>query len=346
LLSSALDARAFSACTVEVGHGSGPVWQRAYGRTSFDPDAAPCTLDTVFDLASLTKVVATTALAMRHAARGTLPLDARVVNRLSNWRDLGADSAFADRARMTVRQLLDHSAGYPAHLDLWEYARGRDAIELAIRDTPLAHPPGTTAVYSDLGFMLLGFLLEDAGQAPLDRQIAAMPEVIAPGIVFTPPATWRPRTAATEIDRVTGQSLVGVVHDENARALGGVAGHAGLFGTAPDVGAHARLVLRTFRQDTPLGRPQQMREFARQSQLAGSSRALGWDTMRPTSSCGSKFSPTSIGHTGFTGTSLWIDWERDRYVVLLTNRVHPTRENDALVKLRPRVHDAIADAFV
>ena len=137
----------------------------------------------------------------------------------------------------------------------------------------------------------------------------------------------------------------GEVHDENARALGGVAGHAGLFGTAGDVGAFARLVLRTFHEPTGMGTPSLMRTFAARCQVPASSRALGWDTMRPTSSCGSLLSADAIGHTGFTGTSLWIDHARDLYVVLLTNRVHPTRTNDAHLSLRPRVHDAIVTAF-
>ena len=126
--------------------------------------------------------------------------------------------------------------------------------------------------------------------------------------------------------------------------LGGVAAQAGLFGTAAAVGAFARLVLETFQRDTILGSPDLMRTFATRTRVPGSSRALGWDTMLPTSSCGTRMSRTAIGHTGFTGTSLWIDWERDLYVVLLTNRVHPTRANERLTALRPRVHDAIVDA--
>ena len=131
------------------------------------------------------------------------------------------------------------------------------------------------------------------------------------------------------------------MHDENTWALGGVAGHAGLFGTAAAVGAFARAVLRTLAGEPVLAAPETMRAFIARQPVPGSSRALGWDTMLPTSSCGSSLSPTAIGHTGFTGTSLWIDWERDLYVVLLTNRVHPTRENDRIRQVRPRVHDAI-----
>jgi CubicO group peptidase (beta-lactamase class C family) len=135
--------------------------------------------------------------------------------------------------------------------------------------------------------------------------------------------------------------LVGEVHDENAWALGGVAGHAGLFGTAPAVGAFARLVLKTLTRPTALGRPETLRRFLTRSTVPASSRALGWDTMLLTSSCGTRMSPAAFGHTGFTGTSLWIDPAREIYVVLLTNRVHPTREADGFHAVRPAVHDAV-----
>lgn len=147
------------------------------------------------------------------------------------------------------------------------------------------------------------------------------------------------------MDPWRGRLLVGEVHDENTWALGGVAGHAGLFGTVAAVGAFARAVLATLDGQPVLARTDTMRRFIQPSGVPGSSRALGWDTMLPTSSCGTRLSPTAIGHTGFTGTSLWIDWERDLYVVLLTNRVHPTRENDAMRRVRPQVHDAVVEAF-
>jgi CubicO group peptidase (beta-lactamase class C family) len=152
--------------------------------------------------------------------------------------------------------------------------------------------------------------------------------------------------APTEHDDWRGRDLVGEVHDENAAALGGVAGHAGLFGTAASVGAYARLVLRAFTEKTTLGDPELMRRFSSRTRVPGSSRALGWDTMLPTSSCGTRLSASSIGHAGFTGTTLWIDHERDLYVVLLTNRVHPTRENTKLTAIRPQVHDAIIEALL
>jgi CubicO group peptidase (beta-lactamase class C family) len=151
--------------------------------------------------------------------------------------------------------------------------------------------------------------------------------------------------APTEFDPWRGRLCAGEVHDENAFALGGVAAHAGLFGTARDVGAFGRVVLRTFREQTPLGTPALMSVFASRSDVPGSSRALGWDTMLPTSSCGMRMSADAIGHTGFTGTSLWIEPSRDRYYVLLTNRVHPTRQNAQIRGVRRAWHDAATRVY-
>jgi CubicO group peptidase (beta-lactamase class C family) len=159
---------------------------------------------------------------------------------------------------------------------------------------------------------------------------------------FLPPAKWRARTAPTERDPWRQRLLVGEVHDENAAALGGVAGHAGLFGTAPAVGAFARHLLQVLDGRTGVFAEASLRRFvSRRAGVAASSRALGWDTMLPTSSCGTRMSPAAFGHTGFTGTSLWLDPATGVYVVLLTNRVHPARDNDAIQRVRPALHDAV-----
>lgn len=334
------------AAVAEVGTRTGRLWTLAAGTLTYDPGAVAATPETIFDLASLTKVIATTSLVMRHVQAGTLTLDTPIRALLPSWRG-------SDRAAVTARHLLDHSSGLPAHRRLWEQARGRDAFERAIALTPLEAVPGARSVYSDLGFMLLGFLIADLGGRPLDEQWAdwrreALPRnaILAYGAVgnLAPGKSGFPGSVApTELDPWRGRVLCGEVHDENAAALGGVAAHAGLFGTARAVGAFARLVLQTYQSSTPLGPPDAMLLFARPSR-PDDSRALGWDTMRPTSSCGALMSPTAIGHTGFTGTSLWIDHEQDVYVVLLTNRVHPTRENQALPQLRPRFHDEVMRA--
>jgi CubicO group peptidase (beta-lactamase class C family) len=335
VIQSGIDARAFPAATIEVGRRAGAIWQEAFGRLTYDADAADCTVNTIFDLASLTKVISTTSIAMRRVGAARLTLDSPVGRFLPAF-------GTGDRAAISIRHLLTHSSGLPAHARLWETASGRAAFERAIAALPLERAPGTRSVYSDPGFMLLGFALETAGRATLDAQFQPLAAEVGE-IGFNPRAELIDRIAPTEWDPWRGHLLRGEVHDENAAALAGVAAHAGLFGTASAVGAFARLALRTFHEPTSLGTPGLMRHFAARSDVPESSRALGWDTMLPTSSCGTRLSPTAIGHTGFTGTSLWIDWEKDLYVVFLTNRVHPTRANEQHAALRPKLHDAVVD---
>jgi CubicO group peptidase (beta-lactamase class C family) len=332
--------RAYPAASIEVGRRDTVLWREAFGTLTYDQGAASANLATIFDLASLTKVIATTTLVMQAVDRGGLDLDEPVGRRLQSWRG-------ADREGVTIRDLLSHCSGLTAYLPFFNDYRGRVEFEPAICQLALEYPPRSQAIYSDLGFMLLGFLLEDLAGSPLVGQFKAIQAVVAPEpLTFRPPRAWRPRVAPTEVDRWRGRLLVAEVHDENAWALGGVAGHTGLFGTSAAVGAFARLVLETFARDTALARRVTLTEFARKREdVPGSSRALGWDTMLPTSSCGRRLSATAIGHTGFTGTSLWIDADQDLYVALLTNRVHPTRENHKLKQLRPAIHDAIVDAL-
>jgi CubicO group peptidase (beta-lactamase class C family) len=337
LVHAGIAEQAFPAAVIEVGRRDGVVWREAFGRLTYSAESPPCVADTVFDLASLTKVIVTASLAMRHVAESRIGLDDRVTAWSADWRG-------DDRAHVTIRQLLDHSSGLPAHLRLFQYAHGRESFEAEIGRTPLDREPGSSAVYSDLGYLLIGFILERLGAASLARQFSPLAEAIGAELLFRPPAELRGRIAPTEFDAWRGRVLIGEVHDENAAAIGGIAGHAGLFGTAAGVGAFARLVLETFRQETRLGSPRLMREFATRSPVPGSSRALGWDTMKPTSSCGRLLSPAAIGHTGFTGTSLWIDPEQDLYVVILTNRVHPSREPNRLAPMRRTLHEAIVEA--
>ena len=332
ILDAGVGDGAFPAAVIEVGGSTGVRWRYATGRLSFDSAAPAACAETVFDLASLTKVIVTASLAMRSAEDGRLRPSDRVAARLAAWRG-------RDRTLVTVRDLLEHCAGLTAWLPLFRSGEGRAELEPLITGLPLEYPPWTTAVYSDLGFMLLGFALEDACGARLDALADALLE--DEDLRFRPPAAWRPRTAPTEFDEWRRRRLVGEVHDENAWALGGVAGHAGLFGTAPAVGRFARLVLETMRTSTRLGRPETLRRFTTRSTVPGSSRALGWDTMLPTSSCGTRLSRRAFGHTGFTGTSLWIDPERDLYIVLLTNRVYSSREQHGIRTIRPHVHDAV-----
>jgi len=335
VLERAIAERAFPAAVIEVGTSGESLWRRAFGTLTFDAAAAAATDDTIFDLASLTKVVATTPMVMQQVERGVLAVDDPVSGHVAAW-------SGEDRADVTLRDLLAHCSGLPAWRPFFRELKGRAGFEAAIAGEALEYPPRTRSIYSDLDFMLLGFIVD--GRLPMAERFALMLSQmgIVEEIQFVPPTLWRARIAPTEYDSWRGRLLVGEVHDENAAALGGIAGHSGLFGTAAAVGAYARHLLQVLDGRSGAVRRTTLEEFiTKRGDIPGSSRALGWDTMLPTSSCGSKMSPRAFGHTGFTGTSLWIDPEKNVYVVLLTNRVHPTRENDAIKQVRPAVHDAV-----
>ena len=344
LLTQAVRDGAFPGAVAEVGTHGGPAWEGAFGTLDADPTRATIR-STVFDLASLTKVIATTTLAMRGVEAGSLTVSDRVNHWLPAWRG-------TDRETVTLADLLAHASGLTAHLPFFRDHIGRADFEHAICTLPLEYSPRTRSVYSDLGFILLGFILADGDtqHQPIDRQFSALANARGWGeLRYRPPSGWRARTAPTEVDPWRGRLAVAEVHDQNAWALQGVAGHAGLFGTAAAVGRFARDVLCVMRgESSPLGplvSRVTMTGFTEPTPVPRSSRALGWDTMRPTSSCGTRMSPVAVGHTGFTGTSLWIDPRADVYVVLLTNRVHPTRANDAILAVRPAFHDAVMAAM-
>jgi CubicO group peptidase (beta-lactamase class C family) len=385
MIERAIASRAFPAAAIEVGRRDRVLWNAAFGRLTYAADAAAAVPDTIFDLASLTKVIATSTLVMRAVDAGTLSLDDRIAGRLQDWRG-------PDREHVTIADLLEHASGLTAYLPFFRDHYGRADFERAICTLPLEYAPRTRSIYSDLGFMLLAFILEDVDHAPFGAQFDGLFRLKAEATghggkaeatghggkaeatehdgdeaerSFLESGSFRlqaeeylafrvngdagkidkTRFAPTELDLWRGRLLQGEVHDENAWVLGGAAGHAGVFGTAAGVGAFARLVLRGFSGDGTLANPATLARFARQSTVPGSSRALAWDTMLPTSSCGTRLSPRAIGHTGFTGTSLWIDPAQDLYIVLLTNRVHPTRENNRIQQVRWAVHDAIVEAL-
>jgi serine-type D-Ala-D-Ala carboxypeptidase len=327
ILDRAIAGQVFPGAVVEAGRTNGVIDTVVRGSQTYAAGARRVDSHTIYDLASLTKVIGAAALIAGELDSGRMRLNDRVRHWIAGWTG-------DDRQAVTLQDLLEHAAGLPAHRPYHQSRRGRDSIEIAICEEPLAYSPRTQSIYSDPGFMLLGFALENAAAAPLDRQFAAWRDrELGAGVElqYCPGPGWRDRTAPTE-DTAAGEEWRGVVHDENTQALGGVAAHAGLFGTAAAVGACARWWMRS----------PQLPRFAKKTSVPGSSRALAWDTMLPTSSCGTRMSPSAIGHTGFTGTSLWIDAARDLYVVFLSNRVHPTRHNnDAIQAVRRAVHDAI-----
>jgi CubicO group peptidase (beta-lactamase class C family) len=354
VVQAGVDDRAFPGGVLAVGKDGALAHLRAFGKLSYDADAAPVATDTIYDLASLTKVVVTTTLSMILVDEGRLDLDARVQSFFPGFSG-GA------KGEVTVRHLLTHSGGLLWWAPLYKEARGKAAYLERIVALDLAYAPGTKSVYSDLGIILLGDILERVSGTGFE-ELARRRVVEALGMKDTgyrPAAALVPRIAPTEMDPWRGRVVRGEVHDENAFALGGVAAHAGLFGTAPDL---ARLAQALLDAGTFAGRRIVSRAtvelFTERAGVPASSRALGWDTpsdesgLRSStagqpgySSAGSLFSARSFGHTGFTGTSMWMDPERELYVVLLTNRVHPTRENDKIRDVRSQVADAAVRAL-
>jgi serine-type D-Ala-D-Ala carboxypeptidase len=337
VLERAIAAGTFPAAAVEVGSTAGALWQDAIGALTADPLLAAA-IDTPFDLASLTKVLATTTVVMQLITTDRLRLDDRVAAFFEDWRG-------ADRVSVTVRDLLEHASGLPARLVDPPPATRRE-FEYEICRIALEYEPRTRSIYSDLGFILLGFIAEQRGGASLPQQFA---DVMGHPLTFELDADLRRRAAPTmamDDDARRGRTLTGEVHDNYAAALGGAAGHAGLFGTAPAVGYVARLVLAAARGDERLPAPftpALVRAFTTKSSVPASSRALGWDTMLPSSSCGGRMSAAAFGHVGFTGTSLWIDPGRDRYFVLLTNRAAGGGTLDEMRTVRRAFHDALGD---
>jgi CubicO group peptidase (beta-lactamase class C family) len=334
--------RVFPGASCEAGTSQGVVWSAAAGAVSYEADAPRVTADTVYDLASLTKPIASATVAMRLVQDGRLDLESAVTRVEPAWRG-------ADRAQATVADLLEHAGGLTAWLPLWEAHRGREAVVAAAAEAPLDCRPRERSLYSDLGFIVVGALLERVGGEGLDRLFArAWRGPASAPLVFRPPADMRTRAAPTRFSDARERLLQGEVDDDNAWAMGGVAGHAGLFGTAGAVGAFARGVLRALQGDPAAERAlvscDVLRRFLQPSAVPASSRALGWDLMRPTSSCGGRMSSAAFGHTGFTGTSLWTDPVRDLYAVLLTNRVHPAAgPNEPMQEVRRAFHDALLD---
>ncbi len=325
-------------------HGSAIAVQ-AEGRLTYDPESSAVSVDTSYDLASLTKVVATTATAMLLWQRGRLDLDALLADLLPGFVIGTPDTA--RRRQITLRMLLAHASGLPASIPFYRNCPTPASILRATLQLPLEADPGTRSAYSDPGFILLGKALEQLAGRSLDQ--FARDEIFVPlgmrSTRFRPAEAEKRGIPPTEEDKAfRGRTVQGEVHDENCFVLGGVSGHAGLFATANDLLLFAKAMLAPLRDPAAAALFQRdaVRLFTRRAELPpGSTRALGWDTPSPNSSSGSSFDSTSFGHLGFTGTSLWIDPARDLAVVLLTNRTFPTRENTGIQTLRPQLHDAV-----
>jgi CubicO group peptidase (beta-lactamase class C family) len=341
VMERAIAARAFPACTLAVTWRGQLVAHKVLGRFTYDPDSPEATVQNLFDLASLTKVVATTAMTMILYERGLLDLDAPVMAIVPEF--AGYDG---QRSEVTLRMLLAHSSGLPAYEKLFLRAKNGAELLQAAFGTKLTAEPGTRAEYSDLGFIVLGIALERIADEPLD--VFCQREVFGPigmtHTAFNPGPSLRSDIPPTADDRTFRQRVIqGEVQDENASMLGGVAGHAGLFSTAEDLAIFAHSMLNG---GYPILRAETVALFSRRETTPeGTSRALGWDTPSSPSQSGKYFSPRSFGHLGYTGASLWIDTERQLSISLLTNRTWPDCQSQAIRRVRPAIHDALVEAL-
>lgn len=319
-----------------------------FGKMSWDEDADEVSEDTIYDVASLTKPVVTTTAVMILVQQKRLELDTPIARYLPEW-TAAAKSDPNWRARVTSRMLLLHDSGLPAHREFYKEAKGKDAILARVFAEPLIHEPGKQIEYSDLGFILLGEIVERLTGVPLDA--FAQKEIFVPlgmdDSMFNPAAKLRNEIAPTENDTTYRKKLIqGEVHDQNAWAMGGVTGHAGLFSTASDLSAFAQLILNggIYEHHRVVTRALLQTFTARQT-IGNSARTLGWDVPLEPAATGHYFSPQSFGHYGYTGTSLWLDPERGLFILLLTNRVNPSVENIKIRQVRPALHDAVFEAL-
>ncbi len=333
----------FPGAVLLVADAESRVYFQAFGKMGYGDFARPMPRNAIFDLASVTKVVATTTAAMLLVDRGSLELDKPVQHYLPEFTGEGKE-------KVTVRHLLVHASGLPPFRRYYLENLSAEETLRRILIEPLIYEPGTETRYSDLGLILTAKIIEKLSGMPFDRfctqnifQPLDMRETF-----FNPPASLLDRIPPTEYDPWRGRMVHGVVHDENAYSLGGVAGHAGLFSTAEDLSHFARMLLsggqykgKAFLSSNVVA------EFTRRQNLVpGSDRALGWDTRSAEKSSSGRFMSTqAFGHTGFTGTSIWIDPVKKVFVILLSNRVHPTRENRKIIAFRPTLHDAVMQAL-
>ena len=319
VVSRGISAGGYPGAAVVVGRRGAAVFERAYGRLSWEKSSAPVNADrTIYDLASLTKVIGTTTAIMVLYDEGKVHLDDPVSKYVPEF-------SGGQKDLVTVRMLLEHRSGLPAGRDLWRIASTPAEARQAVIETPLVCQPNACYEYSDLGADMLGFVVDAASGEPLDKFLEE--RVFEPlgmtDTFFRPADSLRARVAPTEVAPPRGYPLQGEVHDENAYALGGVAGHAGLFSTAADLSVFAQMMLNGGEYDgTRIVADSTVALFTKR---AAGTRALGWDTCGGSGSCGKYLGEDAYGHTGFTGTSIWIDPDRDMFVVLLTNRVHEAR---------------------
>ena len=345
LIRNAIDSTVFPGAALAIGRAGVTVKMDAYGHFTYDRER-PVATTSLFDLASLTKVIATTTAAMQLFDAGKLQLDAPVADYLPRFRQSGKES-------VTIRRLLTHTSGLIPYRRFYETGTlAPEALIDSVLSESLEYEPGAEMRYSDFGMIALMLAIERIAGQPFDEY--AREHIFEPlgmrDTGFMPSGAPNPDAVPTERDYIFRNRLVqGEVHDENAWLLGGVAGHAGLFSTVEDLAKFAHMLVNDGRANgEPFISPETLRLFTTVEDSSISTRALGWDTKSPEgySSAGAGFGPASFGHTGFTGTSFWVDPDTDLFVILLTNRVHPTRANRKIMGVRPRVADQASGSIL
>ncbi len=336
LIEGAIRMKCFPGAVAAVGRCEGIYRMGCYGNRCIYPDVLPMNIETRFDMASLTKIMATDTLFMVFMEKGLISVYDRVADYLKCFNGCGKDE-------VTMFNLLTHTAGFIPFTDLYNKCSDyEDAIKY-ICSTDLQYKPGSKVVYSDFSFILLGYILEKIGGDRLGKLCKKY--IFDPlGMTHTSFNPAGENIAATEIDNKTGKPLIGTVHDENARFFGGISGHAGLFSNIKDAAKFANMFINGGRVGdvsflSPVTVDAMTRNYTRD---LGESRGLGWCIKGDKiSSSGDIINPSAFGHTGFTGTSMWIDRINDIYIILLTNRVHPTRENAGILRFRRLFHNAV-----
>ena len=340
VIGRAIKAGGFPGAAVVVGRRGATVWERGFGNLTWSSKSPVVPSRSIYDLASLTKVVATATAIMILYDQDRIELSDRVSRYLPDFSGGAKDD-------VTIHDLLEHRSGLPAGRDLWRIAYSPGEARRAAIATPLECQPRKCLIYSDLGADMLGFVVEEISGQRLDAFMQT--HVFGPlGMAetfFRPHWTLRDRIAPTELTPPRGYPLRGEVHDENAFALGGVAGHAGLFSTASDLAVFAQMMLNGGHYNgVRIVSDSTVARFTARTAARGT-RALGWDTCGNDGSCGNYLSQRAYGHTGYTGTSLWIDPDRDLFVILLTNRVHAARARrpaKVIADIRADISDAAA----
>jgi CubicO group peptidase (beta-lactamase class C family) len=348
VLEAAIKDKAFPGATLAIGY-HGKLSLHAFGKQTYEAKSPDIAMDTMYDIASLTKVVVTTTIVAK-LAEGNYPvrldLDANVERYLPEWAS-GPQPEW--RHHVTIRHLLTHTSGLPPFKEYWRTSKGKQDTLDKIFAEPLDYEPGTKEVYSDLGIILMAEIIERLTGQTLDtlaREYIFSPLAMS-DTMYKPPKKLWPRIAPTEVDNQYRHRLIqGEVHDENAAAIGGVSGHAGVFSTAPDLATFCQMLLNggVYAHQRVLRRAT-ISEFTEPQQLSGGTRTLGWAVPTEGGSSGHFMGSHTFGHTGFTGTSIWLDPDRQLFVVLLTNRVYPTRVNQKLAKVRPALHDAVMQSL-